>query len=41
LFFDPGELKCGIVTRGGPCPGLNDVIRAFVVSLLDQYGVRE
>ena len=30
LFFDPAKLTCGIVTCGGLCPGLNDVIRAIV-----------
>ena len=27
LYFDPGKTKCAIVTCGGLCPGLNDVIR--------------
>lgn len=27
IFFEPGEVKAGIVTCGGLCPGLNDVIR--------------
>ena len=40
LFFDPAELSCGIVTCGGLCPGLNDVVRAIVVNLRDNYGVR-
>src|SRR5262249_17950397 len=31
---------CGIVTCGGLCPGLNDVIRSIVLSLHHQYGVR-
>jgi 6-phosphofructokinase 1 len=39
LFFDPAELTCGIVTCGGLCPGLNDVIGAIVLSLSRQYGV--
>ena len=39
LFFDPAGLKCGIVTCGGICPGLNDVIRAIVLSLYHHYGV--
>ena len=39
LFFDPAKLACGIVTCGGLCPGLNDVIRAVVMSLRRQYGV--
>ncbi|MEJ2363589.1 MAG: ATP-dependent 6-phosphofructokinase [Deltaproteobacteria bacterium] len=40
IYFDPSKLKCGIVTCGGICPGLNDVIRAIVLSLLYHYGVR-
>jgi len=39
LFFDPAQLACGIVTCGGLCPGLNDVIRSVVVSLHKNYGV--
>ena len=40
IYFDPSKLKCGIVTCGGICPGLNDVIRAIVLSLFYHYGVR-
>ncbi len=40
IFFDPSKLACGIVTCGGLCPGLNDVIRSVVLSLHHQYGVR-
>ncbi len=40
IFFDPSKLKCGIVTCGGLCPGLNDVIRALVLSLFHHYGVK-
>jgi 6-phosphofructokinase 1 len=40
LFFDPSALACGIVTCGGLCPGLNDVIRSIVLSLHHHYGVR-
>jgi len=40
IFYDPSKLKCGIVTCGGLCPGLNDVIRAIVLSLFHHYGVR-
>jgi len=40
IFFDPSDLKCGIVTCGGLCPGLNDVIRAIVMSLHYHYGVK-
>jgi 6-phosphofructokinase 1 len=39
IYFDPSKLKCGIVTCGGICPGLNDVIRAIVLSLHHHYGV--
>ncbi|UCE02007.1 MAG: ATP-dependent 6-phosphofructokinase [Candidatus Latescibacterota bacterium] len=40
IFFDPEKTTCGIVTCGGICPGLNDVIRALVMSLVYSYGVR-
>ncbi len=40
IYFDPSKLKCGIVTCGGLCPGLNDVIRAIVLSLFHHYGVK-
>jgi 6-phosphofructokinase 1 len=40
IFFDPSKLKCGIVTCGGLCPGLNDVIRAIVLGLNYHYGVK-
>jgi 6-phosphofructokinase 1 len=40
IYFDPSKLKCGIVTCGGICPGLNDVIRAIVLSLHHHYGVQ-
>ncbi|MEA2039134.1 MAG: ATP-dependent 6-phosphofructokinase [Thermodesulfobacteriota bacterium] len=39
IYFDPSKLKCGIVTCGGLCPGLNDVIRAIVMGLFYHYGV--
>lgn len=39
LFFDPTVLTCGIVTCGGICPGLNDVIRSVVRTLTFGYGV--
>lgn len=40
IYFDPSKLKCGIVTCGGLCPGLNDVIRSIVMSLHHHYGVQ-
>jgi 6-phosphofructokinase 1 len=39
LYFDPAELRCGIVTCGGLCPGLNNVIRGIVLELTQGYGV--
>jgi 6-phosphofructokinase 1 len=39
VFFDPADLSCGIVTCGGLCPGINDVIRSIVLSLHHHYGV--
>lgn len=41
IFFDPATLSCGIVTCGGLCPGLNDVIRAIVLSLHYHYNVKK
>jgi 6-phosphofructokinase 1 len=41
LFFDPGVTTAAIVTCGGLCPGLNNVIRGLVVELIGRYGVRE
>jgi 6-phosphofructokinase 1 len=40
VYFDPSKLKCGIVTCGGLCPGLNDVIRSLVMGLYYHYGVK-
>jgi 6-phosphofructokinase 1 len=41
LFFDPSAINCGIVTCGGLCPGINNVIRAIVYQSYDGYGVRK
>jgi 6-phosphofructokinase 1 len=41
IFFDPSKTRAGIVTCGGLCPGLNDVIRALVMELHFHYGVRK
>ena len=41
IFFDPEVLNCGIVTCGGLCPGLNDVIRAIVLCLHHHYSVKK
>ena len=40
LFFDPAKVSAGIVTCGGVCPGLNNVIRAIVNIIWYRYGVR-
>lgn len=40
LYFQPERVSCGIVTCGGLCPGLNDVIRSIVLTLTHGYGVR-
>lgn len=40
IFFNPVELNCGIVTCGGLCPGLNDVVRTITLSLAWRYGVK-
>lgn len=39
IAFDPSTITCGIVTCGGLCPGLNDVIRSIVMTLHHSYGV--
>ena len=41
IFFDPEKTACGIVTCGGLCPGLNDVIRGLVMQLNYRYGVKK
>ncbi len=40
IYFSPGHVHAAIVTCGGLCPGLNDVIRAIVRCLWHRYGVR-
>ncbi len=40
LFFKPGDTVSAIVTCGGLCPGLNDVIRALVIMNYHRYGNR-
>ncbi len=41
LFFDPKRTRAGIVTCGGLCPGLNDVIRSLFLELHHAYKVKE
>lgn len=40
IYFDPSKLRVGIVTCGGLCPGINNVIRAIVMELNFHYGVK-
>ncbi len=40
IYFDPSKLRCALVTCGGMCPGLNDIIRAVVLELHYRYGVK-
>jgi 6-phosphofructokinase 1 len=39
LYFEPAKTKVAIVTCGGLCPGLNNVIRSLVNQLSYRYGV--
>jgi 6-phosphofructokinase 1 len=41
LFFDPSVTKAGIVTCGGLCPGMNNVIRSVFLELFFIYGVKD
>jgi 6-phosphofructokinase 1 len=41
LFFDPAKTRAAIVTCGGLCPGLNNVIRSAYFELHHNYGVPE
>ncbi|MCL1815665.1 MAG: ATP-dependent 6-phosphofructokinase [Treponema sp.] len=40
IYFSPQHVHAGIVSCGGLCPGINDVIRAIVRCLWYRYGVR-
>ena len=41
LYFDPPKTRAAIVTCGGLCPGLNNVIRSAFFTLHHAYGVKE
>ncbi len=41
IYFDPKQTRAGIVTCGGLCPGLNNVIRSVFLELHYAYGVEE
>jgi 6-phosphofructokinase 1 len=39
IYFTPAHVHAGIVSCGGLCPGINDVIRSIVRCLWYRYGV--
>ena len=39
IFFEPAKTKVAIVTCGGLCPGVNNVIRSLVNQLYYIYGI--
>ena len=41
IFFEPSKTSAAIVTCGGLCPGLNNVIRSAFLELHENYGIRE
>ena len=41
LFFEAAKVKVAIVTCGGLCPGLNNVIRSLVNQLYYRYKVKD
>ncbi|MHB1307346.1 MAG: ATP-dependent 6-phosphofructokinase [Limisphaerales bacterium] len=41
IFFDPAQVRAAIVTCGGICPGLNNVIRSAFFELHHNYGVSD
>lgn len=41
IYFDPTATRAAMVTCGGLCPGLNDVIRSVFLELHMNYGVKE
>jgi 6-phosphofructokinase 1 len=38
IVWAPGEVKAAIVTCGGLCPGLNDVVEELATVLYYNYG---
>ncbi|HNS53170.1 MAG TPA: ATP-dependent 6-phosphofructokinase [Syntrophales bacterium] len=40
IYFEPQKVKAAVVSCGGLCPGINDVLRALVMELHFRYGVR-
>jgi len=40
IFYDPAKTRVAVVTCGGLCPGLNNVIRSLVMELHYRYNVK-
>lgn len=40
IYFKPSETRAAIVTCGGLCPGINDVIRSITTTLSFSYNVK-
>lgn len=40
IYFNPQHVHAAVITCGGLCPGINDVIRAVVRTLWYRYGVK-
>ena len=40
IFFKPASTRAAVITCGGLCPGINDVIRSITLTLWHRYGVR-
>lgn len=40
LHFNPSQVTIGIVTCGGLCPGLNDVIRSLTLCAISSFSVK-
>jgi 6-phosphofructokinase 1 len=40
IFFEPARTNAAIVTCGGLCPGINNVIRSLVMELFYRYNVK-
>jgi len=41
LFFEPRQTRAAIITCGGVCPGLNNVVRSAVMEFYYHYGVQQ
>ena len=41
IFHDPARSRAAILTAGGLCPGLNEVIKSLTIILINRYGVKD